>query len=135
MTDEPITEDWLRSAGFRWEMIDRDPHKHWLLWLGDAVKDREHMFASHEDLGIKVSKGLTGKEDWWHCWLRADYCGRYTRFVHVRHMRTQAELATLIAAITGFPFDVANSYYGSYRRPEDAARLRDDDEHRIEVRM
>jgi hypothetical protein len=51
---EPITEEWLSSAGFRWHQLDRQPEKHWVLWLGDALEDRMTSFA---DLGIEVCAG------------------------------------------------------------------------------
>jgi hypothetical protein len=31
--DESISEPWLRCAGFKWHQIDRQPSKHWVLWL------------------------------------------------------------------------------------------------------
>lgn len=40
MTDDPITEEWLKSVGFKWHQFDRQPDKHWLLWLGGGLKER-----------------------------------------------------------------------------------------------
>lgn len=39
--NNPITEEWLKSVGFKWHQLDRRPEKQWLLWLGDALP--EHM--------------------------------------------------------------------------------------------
>jgi hypothetical protein len=35
--DEPISEAWLKAAGFKWSQLDRQPDKHWILWLGGAT--------------------------------------------------------------------------------------------------
>ena len=32
--DLPLTEEWLKENGFKWHQFDRQPDKHWLLWLG-----------------------------------------------------------------------------------------------------
>lgn len=125
---DPITEQWLRNAGFKYEQLQAG--KHWILWMGGAVADKTSY--SSEDLGIEVAPMGDGR---WFCWVRADYCGRYSRFVHIRHLRERDELISLIASLTGFPFDPANSIYGSYHKPEVARRLREDYARRIEVRM
>ena len=127
---EPITETWLRDVGFKWG-DEFNGVKHWILWMGGAVASK-NSFAS-EDLGVEVAKTFSN-DGAWHCWIRADYCGRYSRFVHIRYLRHQHELTELIAAMTGFPFDPANSAYGSYHRPEAAERLRGYRE-RLEVQM
>lgn len=122
-----ITEEWLRSIGFRWEQLDKQPTKHWLLWLADAcidpVETSRRMFAASEDLGIEVADDQRGA---WFCWLRADYAGRYSRFLHVRHIAERAELVSLIEAVTGRPFIATDVLYGSFRSPEQAKRLRND---------
>lgn len=128
---EPITEQWLRAAGFKRES-GAEWKDHWVLWMGGAVADKTAY--SSEDLGVEVAPCLGG-DGRWFCWVRADYCGRYSRFVHVRHLRKAADLAGLIAALTGFPFDPANSMYGGYHKPETAARLREDYARRLEVRL
>lgn len=35
--DVPLTEEWLRQAGFRWDQLDRQPTKQWTLWMGGAT--------------------------------------------------------------------------------------------------
>lgn len=35
-----ITEDWLRDCGFKWEQHERQPAKHWVLWIGVAWSRR-----------------------------------------------------------------------------------------------
>lgn len=126
----PITEEWLRASGFKYEMPFRPDQKHWSLRLGGAVADKPAY--STEDLIVELAQDPSG---FWFCWIRADYAGRYSRFVHVRHMNGQEEVALLITALTGFLFDPANSYYGSYFRPEHAARLRAEDQQRLERRL
>lgn len=132
---EPITEDWLKAAGFKWHEFERQGAKHWLLWLGEALpaRDQDATFAnSYDDLGIELSRGR--RDEAWFCWLRADYAGRYTRFLHIRYLSTAAELVTLIEALIGAPFDPANAMYGILRWPERAARLRAEDE-RLDRRL
>jgi hypothetical protein len=122
----PITEEWLREVGFKWHQLERQPEKMWLLWLGDAVFAGT-MFMCFEDLGITVSHNRDGR---WSCWLRGDYSHRYSRFIFVRDMRYQGELIKLAEAITGQEWDPANHLYGSLLTPEQAARLKADDQER-----
>jgi hypothetical protein len=137
----PITEDWLKSAGFKWHQFERQTDKHWLLWLGDASRER-HSFATFEDIGIELapcwwknSKGDdAGDLGKWFCWFRADSSGRYHRFIHIRHLRTVGELVRLVEAITGQKWDPANNLYGSMRKPEDAERIRQENQ-RFDRRM
>lgn len=125
----PITEERLREAGFQWHQLERQPDKHWGLWLGSAIEDK---LVSAEDLGIEVaprwwknSKGeQVGDVGTWHCWLRADTAGRYHRFIHVRPLRMMEELVSLVEALTGQPWNPANHLYGNVYRAKDAERLR-----------
>lgn len=115
-----ITEEWLRASGFKWSQIERQPSKHWLLWIGLAcVNSRSAM--SPEDLGIELAQG---DGEYWYCWLRADYCGRYARFLHVRHLYDTLEVEEIIKALTGREFNPGDCFYGSFRSPEEAATLR-----------
>lgn len=119
----PITEDWLRAAGFKWHQFDRQPDKHWLLWLGPAIDDG---MTSFEDLGIELAPRY--RADGWFCWLRSDAAGRYHRFIHLRHLFTTEELVQLIEGITGRQWDVANNLYGAMHSPKRAACIRDADQ-------
>src|SRR5262245_40223058 len=83
--NELITDEWLAEVGFKWHQLERQPYKHWLLWLGDAIKDSENLKSS-EDLGIEVTQRGEYDESY-YCWLRADYAGRYSRFIFVRYLR------------------------------------------------
>jgi hypothetical protein len=141
LDSSPITEDWLKSAGFKWHQLERQTDKHWLLWLGDATRER-HSFTSFEDIGIELAPcwwknskdedaGDVGK---WFCWFRDDAAGRYHRFIHIRHLRTVGELTRLIEAITGQTWDPANNLYGSMRKPEDAERIRQENQ-RLDRRL
>lgn len=127
LTDDPITEDWLKEVGFKWHQLSRQPEKHWLLWLGDAVKEGNG-FASFEDLGVEVANAGLGTDERWNCWLRADLSGRYSRFIHTRYVRTRQDLIALIEGVTGQKWDPSNNLYGCMRTPEQAARIRKDDE-------
>jgi hypothetical protein len=128
---DAITEDWLKSVGFKWHQMDRQPDKHWLLWLGGAIEDR---ITSFEDLGIELAPRWwknrngddVGEVGSWHCWLRADTAGRYHRFLHVRSLRTAAEVMQLVEALTGQAWDVANHIYGNVYQPKHAESIRRD---------
>ena len=117
---EPITEGWLKANGFKWHQFDRQPDKHWLLWLGDAL-DR---LVSYEDLGIELAPNVPTDKTRWFCWLRDDSAGRYHRFIHIRTLQHTSELVALIEGITGQRFDPANCLAGCLRTPEQAARIR-----------
>lgn len=129
----PITEQWLKEAGFKWHQLDRQPHKHWLLWLGDAIEGVRG-FTCFEDLGIELAPSWwendsgenVGDVESWHCWLRADTAGRYHRFIHVRYLKTTEDLVALIEALTGQKWDPSNNWYGSMVTPERAAWLREE---------
>lgn len=124
-----LSEDWLKANGFKWHQLDRQPTKHWLLWLGSAIGDGA--WTCYEDLGIEVAAGYDGR---WFCWLRADTSGRYHRFIHIRHIETVDDLTGLIAGIVGRPFDPAHARYGHLHTPERAAKMRQEDE-RLDQRL
>lgn len=129
LTDEQrkanaLTEEWLKSVGFKWHQLERQSDKQWLLWLGDAVREGNG-FTSYSDLGIELTTNCNGK---WHCWLRSDAGGIYSRFLHIRYLRTQQELIQLCEALTGQKWDPLNHLYGAMRTPEQADRIRKDDE-------
>lgn len=118
---EPITEDWLKSVGFKWHELERQGSKQWLLWMASAFADG---FTSFEDLGITLSKGACDEK--WFCWLRGDYSHRFSRFIHVRHLSTQDEVIKLVEACTGLPWNTANHMNGSVLTQESADRRRKD---------
>jgi hypothetical protein len=131
-----IADDWLKSVGFKWDTPDRNhpENKHWTLWFGDL--DRA-MFSSFEDVGIEVCYGayneLSKERDCWFCWLRSDCAHRYSRFLHIRHIRFQHELVSMITGLTGLPWKPENHLYGCIRRDEDAERIRRS-EQRLDIR-
>ncbi|WP_315742781.1 MULTISPECIES: hypothetical protein [unclassified Bradyrhizobium] len=130
MSHEPISEDWLKSVGFKWHQFDRQPDKHWLLWLGGGLRQRPSL-TDMEDLGIEIAPCYNGE---WFCWLRSDMAGRYHRFIHLRHIATRADLIQIVEAISGRPWTPENHLYGSLRSPESAARIRADME-RLDRRL
>lgn len=131
MADDSITEDWLKSSGFRWHQMDRQPDKHWLLWLGGAIPDR---MTSFEDLGLEVAPRWwknrngddVGEVGSWHAWLRADTSGRYHRFLHIRAVRTRGEIIGLVEALSGQPWDPDNHWGGMVYTPKNIASIRRD---------
>lgn len=122
LLNNPITEDWLKSVGFKWHQCDRQPSKHWLLWLGGCM---EQSWTCFEDLGIEVAPDNDGA---WHCWLRSDSSHRYHRFIHVRHIKFQREIIALVKALTGLEWNPANHLYGSVRTQKQADHIRKEDQ-------
>lgn len=131
-----ITEDWLKSVGFRWHQFDRQPEKHWLLWLGDAMNGGG--FSSFEDIGVELAPGAYNYKrrdnDEWFCWLRGDSAHRYHRFIHVRHVQEQRDVIRIVEGLTGQLWNPDNHHYGSVRTPEQAERIRQEDTRRLDRR-
>lgn len=125
-----INDEWLRETGFKWEQGERQPTKHWLLWIADAcvdpVEPGRRKWSSPDDLGIEIACDDRGR--FWYCWMRADYAGRYSRLLHIRHVTERHEVVRIIEALTGRTFDPRDVMYGSLRSPETAARLREEDD-------
>lgn len=119
----PLSEDWLRDAGFKWHQLDRQPDKHWLLWIGDAS---DQPWSGPEDLGIELARGAyNGTDDTdWFCWLRCDSSHRYHRFLHVRHLKFVHEVIAIIEALTGQTWKPENVWYGSLRSEKASTYLR-----------
>ena len=121
MGDPFLTEAWLKKNGFKWHQLDRQPTKHWLLWLGAVVRDND--LTGVEDLGIEVAPFSGSSDDLrWFCWLRSDVAHRYSRFLHLRHIRTERDLVVIIQGITGVEFKPENARYGYLMTDEGAAR-------------
>jgi hypothetical protein len=118
----PLTEDWLREVGFRWHELERQPSKHWLLWLGTALVTEGWNFTSFDDLGIELASG--GLDNTWFCWLRSDAAGRYHRFIHTRHMRVRGDVIRLVVALTDLSWEPKNHLYGCVQLPQHAEKLR-----------
>jgi hypothetical protein len=125
MLNDPITEEWLKSVGFKWHQFDRQPDKQWLLWLGDPCAH------DTQDIGIELAPWKDGE---WFCWLRSDTAHRYSRFLHVRHMRVVGDVIRLIVAITDQDWNPANHFHGADNTPQRAARIREDRE-RLDQRI
>jgi hypothetical protein len=107
--ERPITEEWLKSVGFKWHQFDRQPSKQWLLWCG-IPNQQDNWGVDSQDIGVELSEGRDGS---WFVWLRSDTAHRYSRFLHVRHMRRQDELVKLVEAVTGLPWKPENHIYGA----------------------
>lgn len=124
-----ITEDWLRDCGFKWEQHDRQPEKHWVLWIGLACLDYDRTVMP-DSLGIALSKVpdniLPEYQNLWHCWIRNDVAGRYSRIIHVRYVYLQSEVESVIEALTGRKLDWRNSLYGNLYSPKQGEQLRQD---------
>lgn len=121
--EESITEDWLKSVGFKWHEFERQCAKHWLLWLGGGLRQQPSL-TDYEDIGIELSPGSSSDRGEWFCWLRSDSAGRYHRFIHLRQVVTRGDVIGLVEAISGRPWTPENHLYGSLRSPEAADRIR-----------
>lgn len=116
-----LSEEWLKSAGFKWHQLERQPAKMWTLWLGGCTRTG---ISSFEDLGIEVAdNGGYPKPGAFTVFLRADHAGRYSRFIHIRYVYSQEEVIAIIEALTGQKWDPANNIYGSMHTPEQAKRI------------
>jgi len=130
MSDTPITEEWLKSVGFKWHQFDRQPEKQWLLWCG--IRSADNWGVDTQDIGVEVCSG--SHDDSWFCWLRSDTAHRYSRFLHVRHIRTQTDVIKLVEAVTGLPWTPENHIHGAVHTDEQAAHIRAE-WNRIDKRM
>lgn len=144
-TPEFITEDWLRSGGFKWHEGHQyvsavvkakekgevlQPRKHWILWFG-AIANREpdgkfRMWSDDEDLGLELAPGHGNDPDWF-CWLRSDTAGRYHRFIHLRHVREPREVVAIIVALTNTRWKPENHKYGRIMTDEQVAACEERD--------
>jgi len=122
--DFPIDEAWLRAAGFMWQQGERQPAKHWLLWLGQALAEQEGGFCSLEDLGLEVAPVGAGSGAWF-CWLRSDAASRYGRFIHTRHMRTRLEIVRLVEALTNVAWTPHRHVHGICHGPKGYERAKE----------
>jgi hypothetical protein len=118
---ESISEEWLASVGFKWHQLERQPAKHWVLWLGGR-----RFLQSYEDLGVELAPSV--RDGNWTCWLRSDFAGRYHRFIFLRHLTERRELISLIESLCGLPWVPENNLYGAMRTPEEAAWIRSEDD-------
>ena len=125
MNAAKITEEWLIDCGFKWHQFDRQPTKHWTIWIGGAVVDYTGT-TNHDSLGIELAEmnpqpeGCLGL---WYCWIRSDIAGRYSRIIHVRHVAFVSEVEQIIAALTGREVNWNHSLYGSLHSPIAAERF------------
>ena len=122
----PITPDWLAEVGFRWHQLDRQPERHWLLWLGPSVRASDGSLTSVEDIGIELAPA-SGRDGQWFCWFRSDAGGRYSRFLHLRMLRTQGEVIVIVEALTGLPWRPADHRFGACLSSAEAEQMREND--------
>lgn len=124
--NDPITEDWLKSVGFKWHQFDRQPTKQWLLWLGDAIRGADGSLTDTQDIGIELSQNTPKDASRWFCWLRADTSHRYSRFLHIRHLRVIGDVIRLVVAITDQSWDPKNHINGAVLTPKHADHIREE---------
>lgn len=120
----PITEEWLIEVGFKWHQVERQPAKHWVLWISRCLPG-----CCGDELGIEVTIQAGGSA--WYCWLRSDVAVRYGRFIHLRMLVCQDELIRLAEGLTGQRWDPANHHYGQMWTVTEAARI-EAEKHRLD---
>lgn len=122
---DPITEEWLKAVGFRWDEWERSGGKHWTLWFGDVANES---FSSFEDLGLELappSQDRAGNPSGgWFCWLRSDFAHKYGRFIHLRHVHVIGDVIQIIVALTGQDWHPERHLYGAIRTERAAQYLR-----------
>ncbi len=122
-----LTDEWLGNIGFKWHQGERQPTKHWRLFLGFAIDEpwrgagelaievAAHGFGANRH-GVDI--GATGA---FFCWVLS--VDSLQKFVSIRDLRTQQELIALVEALTGCPWIPANIMYGNLYHPEQAKKL------------
>ena len=124
--NDPITEEWLKSVGFRWDEWERSGGKHWTLWFGDIANEG---FSSFEDLGLELAPPIVNRigeaNSSWFCWLRSDFSHKYGRFIHLRHVREIGDVIQIIVALIGQDWKPQNHLYGAIRTEKAAQYLRE----------
>ncbi len=128
---EHISEDLLRDLGFKWHYVERSP-RHWVLWIGQAIPHRYGM--SPDDFGVELGRSFVPDNSPWSLWFRADYAGRYSRFLFCRDVTHLGDLALIVEAIIGRPWRRHDILYGQLWEPEQANRLRAEDD-RLDLRI
>jgi hypothetical protein len=91
---ESISEEWLASVGFKWHQLERQPAKHWVLWLGGRD------FYSRTKIWAWNCPPPSVRDGNWTCWLRSDFARRYHRFIFLRHLTERRELTSLICHVS-----------------------------------
>jgi hypothetical protein len=124
MDDDEWTE-WLRYNGFKYEDVERSG-RHWLLWIGQAIPD-PHRTTCANDYGVEIAPNLWCDSSR-SMFFRADYAGRYSRFLFCRNV-TPEDIRRIIEAII-FPNKMAECQtgFGFLATPKQAARMKQESE-------
>ena len=125
--NQPLTEEWLKDSGFKYYQEERQPQKHWQLWLGWGS---DYKNSCNDDIGVEVSMAWwfnrnqekIGDVDGWHCWIISGKCAR--KLIHVRLIYTENDLINLAMAITGKPWKPENHMYGNCYNDQHAEVVR-----------
>jgi len=95
------------------------------------IKEIKIKKAAFEDFGLELSR-FSSRSDYFGLFYRADYSGRYSRFIFCREVWEIEQLVKVIEALTDFSWDPANAMYGNYFRPEQAKYYREQDQKRLD---
>lgn len=112
---ELITEEWLAESDFKYTQEERQPHKHWTLWLGSAIEDN---LTDAQSIGIEVTMAWwynrydekIGNVDGWNCWLKSHHPGY--KHIHIRHLKYKHELIAICESLTGITWHPEFNLYG-----------------------
>ena len=124
----PLTEAWLSENGFKYYQEERQPHKHWTLWLGWGS---EYKNSCNDDIGVELSMAWwfnrnqekIGDVDGWHCWIISGRGAR--KSIHVRLIYSEYDLINLVTAITGNEWKPENHMFGNCYTDDHANLVRD----------
>lgn len=126
-----INHDWLRHHGFKYE-DDPQGIRRWFLQIGRAIPDKHRSFCS-DDFGFELVKWRA--DDDWSLFLRADYAGRYSRFLFCRKVNDGDDVIRIIDAII-YPRHFVECFtpYGFLTSPDEAQRMAAESE-RMDLRL
>lgn len=102
--DNLITEEWLKSKGFKLvgqRTDERTKPEIRLRRLAICGKGgTENIFSSPDDLCIDIAPNTHAGD--WYVWLHQQ---EPYRFIHIRQFRYQSDLERLYESLTGVPFE------------------------------
>jgi hypothetical protein len=130
MTDDQWTE-WLRANGFKYEDVERSG-RHWLLWIGRAIPDEDRMMDS-DGFGIEITPRSFDSERRM-MFLRADYAGRYSRFLFCRAVMPDDIVRIIEAIIHPHKMTECQTGYG-FLAPPDQVRRMEQERERLDLRI
>lgn len=128
---EPLSYDWLRANGWHvLERLERQPTDSCRRCVGLETVDDPRMMVAAEDLCIDLMPERWPDPGFWFCFItRASAQNRHASvWLHVRHLKTVADLVLLYEGLTGRQFGPP-----SWRRDELAPPVLDSQGSEVEA--